>query len=135
MFTVSMDMDRASHQVSRLEVVNTGRRRRWSIAEKIRIVEESLSGRGLGSATARRYGIASSLLFKWRRAYREGSLAPDGDCSLVPAMVVPDQRVDAGSGVDFGRMEIVLPGGARVIVGADVDRAALARVLEVLVLR
>ena len=31
-----------------------------------------------------------------------------------------------------GRMEIVLAGGDRVIVGADVDAAALARVVKVL---
>jgi hypothetical protein len=31
-------------QVERLEVVDTGRRRRWSEEEKLRIVAESLSG-------------------------------------------------------------------------------------------
>jgi hypothetical protein len=31
-----------------------------------------------------------------------------------------------------GRMEIVLAGGDRVLVGADVDSAALARVVEAL---
>jgi hypothetical protein len=45
----------ASHthnaQVERLEVVDTGRRRRWSEEEKLRIVAESLSGPRLVSAT------------------------------------------------------------------------------------
>ena len=31
-----------------------------------------------------------------------------------------------------GRMEIALVGGARIVVGADVDAGALARVLNVL---
>ncbi len=35
-----------SFQVQRLEVVNTGRRRRWSVTEKLRIVDESFQGRG-----------------------------------------------------------------------------------------
>ena len=30
--------------INRLEIVDTGRRRRWSAAEKLRIVEESFSG-------------------------------------------------------------------------------------------
>ena len=46
----------ASHthnaQVGRLEVVETGRRRRWSEEEKLRIVTESLIGPRLVSATA-----------------------------------------------------------------------------------
>nr|WP_232237161.1 transposase [Thiosulfatihalobacter marinus] len=41
---------------------DVGRRRHWSDADKIRIVEESLRGYQQGSATARRYGISRSLL-------------------------------------------------------------------------
>ncbi|WP_444462231.1 transposase [Rhodobacter capsulatus] len=57
-----------------LDVTNTGRRRRFSLAEKIRIVEESLSGPKLARATARRYGIALSGLYQWRRQYQRGEL-------------------------------------------------------------
>jgi transposase len=72
--------------ISRLEIVDTGRRRRWSDAEKLRIVEESFSGPRLASATARRHGISNQLLFAWRKAYREGQL---GDIAgFVPAMIV-----------------------------------------------
>ena len=37
-----MDSDRRSAQIERLEVVDTGRRRRWSEDEKLKIVLESL---------------------------------------------------------------------------------------------
>ena len=37
-----MDSDKRSAQVERLEVVETGRRRRWSEDEKLKIVLESL---------------------------------------------------------------------------------------------
>jgi transposase len=37
-----MDGDKRSAQVERLEVVDTGRRRRWSEDEKLKIVPESL---------------------------------------------------------------------------------------------
>ena len=83
-----MDMDRDSHLVSRLELVETSRRRRWSVSEKMRIVEESLAGHRQASATARRYDISNSLLFRWRKAYREGRLGGDGSYSFVAAAVV-----------------------------------------------
>ncbi|WP_245509625.1 transposase [Bradyrhizobium vignae] len=52
--------------LNRLEVVDTGRRRRWSEEEKARIVLESLSEPRLVAATARRYGLSRSLLVTWR---------------------------------------------------------------------
>ena len=85
-----MDILTDSRQVSRLEVVETGRRRRWSDAEKLRIVEESFSAPRLVSATARRHGLSKQLLFSWRKAYREGQL---GGCQVdgfVPAQIVPE---------------------------------------------
>jgi transposase len=54
-----------------LEVVDTGRRRRWSDDEKRRTVEESHSGPRQVSSTARRHGISNALMFAWRKAYRE----------------------------------------------------------------
>jgi transposase len=123
----------ASHthnaQVERLEVVDTGRRRRWSEEEKLRIVAESLSGPRLVSATARRYGISTSLLFTWRRACRQNTSQPS-DTGFVPAVVVPDVRpvVPAGS----GRIEIVLANRRRVIVDGSVDIAALCQLVEAL---
>jgi transposase len=59
--TVVMDSHIHS-SVSRLDVVETGRRRRWSEAEKERIALESMAGPRRISATARRYGISRSQL-------------------------------------------------------------------------
>jgi transposase len=116
-----------SGRVERLEVVDTGRRRRWSEEEKLRIVAESLSGPRLVSATARRYGISTSLLFTWRRAYRQSTSQPP-NAGFVPAVVVPDLRpwVPTGS----GRIEIVLANRRRVIVDAGVDIAVLSQLIE-----
>jgi transposase len=104
-----------------------------SDAEKTRIVEESLRGHRQASATARRRGIPNSLLFRWRREYRLNRLGAAGaDCGFVPAMVVPDLPPQAPEpSSTAGRIEIVALSGRRVIVAADVDPAALARVLEV----
>src|SRR6476620_10503072 len=61
-------------KVSRLEVVSTGARRRWTLEEKQRIVAESYSGPRLVSITARRNGLSASQLFTWRRLARDGRL-------------------------------------------------------------
>ncbi|WP_144431577.1 transposase, partial [Jannaschia seosinensis] len=53
-------------QVEVLSVTDTGRRRRWTDAEKVRIVEESYAAPRMAAATARRYEISRSLLTRWR---------------------------------------------------------------------
>ena len=48
----------------RVEVITgVGRRRRWSLEEKARIVTESLDPATTASAVARRYGLHASQLF------------------------------------------------------------------------
>jgi transposase-like protein len=51
-------------------VLGVERRRRWSKAEKARIVEETLMPGAVVCEVARRYGVAQSLLFTWRRQAR-----------------------------------------------------------------
>jgi len=121
-----------SFQVQRLEVVNTGRRRRWSLDEKLRIVEDSFQGHRQVSATARRHDISPSLLFSWRKAFQEDCRRGDEVIGFTPAMIIPDEEASPGEAAVSGRMEIVTATGQRIIVGADVDACALARVVAVL---
>ena len=82
-----------SHTISafeRLEVVETGRRRRWSEDEKLKIVLESLAGPRLVSATVRRHGISRSLLLTWRRAFRAEPSQVQAASGFVPAVIVPE---------------------------------------------
>jgi transposase len=114
-----------TRHISRLEIVDTGRRRRWSDSEKLRIVEESFSGPRLASATARRHGISNQLLFAWRKAYREGRL---GDVAgFVPALVVEQPEA---TGPGCSRIEIVSANGRRIIVDCDVDVETLLRIMR-----
>jgi len=122
-----MDSLTDTRQISRLEVVDTGRRRRWSDAAKLRIVEESLSAPRLVSATARRHGISNQLLFAWRKAYRDGRLG--AIAGFVPATIVPE-RPEEGSGPGCGRIEIVSANGRRVLVDSAVDVEALLRIVR-----
>lgn len=125
-----MDDHTPMPQVSRLEVITTGARRRWTLAEKRRIVAESYSIPRGASATAHRHGLSTSQLFGWRKLAREGRLAVGKDSGFAAAMIVPEAP-GATPGLGVGRMEISVA-SARIAVDASVDVAALARVLEVL---
>jgi transposase len=130
-----MDDHKFSTQLARLEVVETGRRRRWSDDEKLRIVLESLEGPRLVSATARRHGISRALLLSWRRTLGVEITAPGSASGFVPATIVPErlpERAPVAVPPRQGRMVIVLAKGRRVVVDADVDGPALARVIDVL---
>lgn len=123
----------ASHthyaQVGRLDVVDTGRRRRWSADEKVKIVAESFAGPRLVSTVARRYGISPSLLFAWRRFFHAGVSAKPKP-KFVPALVLPDIRLDDPPPSLTGRVEIVAMNGRRLIVDASLDLAAISRLLD-----
>ena len=128
-----MDSNKYSTQVERLGVVDTGRRRRWTDDEKLKIVLESMQTPRAISSTARRHGISRSLLLNWRRSF---CTEPDGAAGqrsgFVPAMVVVDPVPSAPAAPASGRMVIEIGKDRRVIVDAGVDAAALARVLAIL---
>jgi transposase len=109
----------------RIEVITgVGRRRRWTDEEKAWIVAESLDPASTVSAVARRYGLHPSQLFVWRQ--RLAAPAAREAPAFVPVLLAEDSAAPTEPG---GRMEIAL-GPAVVRVGADVDAAALRRVLE-----
>ncbi len=60
----------------RVEVITSvQRRRRWTVAEKVRLVEEAMQPGFSVSYVARRAGIAPSQLFAWKRRMLEGGTA------------------------------------------------------------
>ena len=76
-----------SNPAERVEII-TGRerRRRYSAAEKIRLVEETAQPGMTVSAVARLHGVSPSLLFGWRRRMAEGGLeAVRADDDVVAA--------------------------------------------------
>lgn len=127
-----MDSHKRSTQLERLEVVETGRRRRWSDDEKLRIVTESFQAPRAISSTARRHGISRSLLMTWRRAFGPGPISPQSEQSGFARVVLAAEVEPAVAATPSGQMVIVVGRDRRVIVDAGVDAAALARVLQVL---
>lgn len=130
-----MDSHTHSAHVARLEVVDSGRRRRWSDEEKLKIVLESLAAPRQVSATARRYGVARSQLLQWRRLFRPERNDSVETSGFVPAVVVPDceaaRSAQAGS-ASAGTIEIEFASGARMRITGAVDPTALKAAVEAL---
>ena len=127
-------MDRP--QVMTLDVVDTGGRRRWTDAEKQRIVEEGFAAPRQVAATARRHGMSRSLLTTWRRLHRHdllpraGTPAP-GFASVTLALEPPFTPATSTPVMEPGRVEIVLRNDRWIIIGAGMDPAALAQLIAV----
>jgi len=123
----------------RVEVLGgVERRRRWSRDDKMRIIEETLAPGAVVTEIARRHGIATSLVFTWRRRARLATIASAGP-RLVPVQVARAesvQSIQAPAAIPArkrrGVIEIELGDGKRVSVDENVDADALGRVLDVL---
>ena len=108
------------------------KRRSWALEEKRRIVDESLEDGASIAEVARRHDLNTNQLFTWRRQFGVEQPAPQDLAPILPVTITPDT---AGAGSDArssGQMEIVLAEGDRVLVWADVETAALSRVLKAL---
>ncbi|WP_339463823.1 IS66-like element accessory protein TnpA [Pseudomonas sp. EA_105y_Pfl2_R69] len=109
--------------VRRLDVVETGGRRRWTGEAKQRIVEEAFQRGHPVLTVARRHDVDPSQIYDWRkRLFPQISRGVPG---FAPVVVTPDVPVSSSR----GQMEIVCGNGRRIIVDRDVDVAALLRVL------
>jgi transposase len=65
-------------------ITSVQRRRRWTTAEKVRLVEEAMQPGMSVSFVARRAGIAPSQLFNWKRRMLEGgAVAVQADEEVV----------------------------------------------------
>ena len=129
------------------EILRSGERRRhWSPDEKIQIVAETLAAGAKVSEIARKHGIAPGRIFAWRREARAKELGDPTAPGLVPVHVAaprptaampsaPEEeppRSARSAAKKTSLIEIDLGGGKRVRVDANVDAAALGRVLDVL---
>jgi transposase len=103
------------------------RARRYLVAEKLRLVEETAQPGASVSLVARRHDINANMLFTWRRQARQGLLAAppaaDATAAFVPMGVI---------GGSAPPIEIELPNGVRLRLGGEVDGGSLRRLLTVL---
>jgi transposase len=129
----------------RIEVITrSDRRRRWTPEQAREIVAESLEPGLTPTEVARKHAISSGQLYTWRQQVLGGQMTllshATPDFAQVEMTVAP-QPPGAPAGKNgtpvtsprpAGLIEIVLPGGVMLRVGAEVDGAALGRVLAAL---
>ena len=110
----------------RVEVITSvERRRRWSLAEKQRLMAASLEPGASVSSIAREAGIHPSQLYGWRRQLR----ARQG-IGFAPVRIAPE--VAPAGLADRGAIEIEFAGGARMRITGAVDPAMLTAAVAAL---
>jgi transposase len=90
------------------------RRRRWTTAQKLEIVQETFASGATVSEVARRHDVHLNLVYLWRRHALNGALSaePDGDAKFAPVAVVNSQSSPTGmNGCTAGVIELVLRNG------------------------
>jgi transposase len=130
-----------------IEAEIISRRRKWRPEEKAALLAEVEAEGGRVSLVAQRHGVSESLLYNWRSAWRAAAsmhsphpveFVPIGMIGSVaeaspPSLTGPELSAASRLNDDqAGKIEITLPGGARVSVDAFVNEKALSRVLRAL---
>ena len=115
------------------------RRRRWTPAEKRRIVEESLAPCASVIEVTRQHDVHPNLLTVWRRQARTGSLgavrAPrqESEVQFAAVSVAPEPSAwaaaCAGAG---GTIEIAFTSGVQLRITGAVDPATLTAAVAAL---
>ena len=67
-----------------IESAKQEKRRRRSVEEKRRIVEETLEAGASVARVARRHAVNANQVFYWRKKYREGRLGKNQSSKLLP---------------------------------------------------
>jgi transposase len=113
--------------------VRRERRRRWTPADKLRIVREAFAPNAIAKRVAERHEISTGLLFTWRR-----QLMASGPAGFLPVQLVRAEPDPLGPSPtpsppgSPGVIEIDMPNGAQVRVGQGADLTVLRTVLAAL---
>jgi transposase len=121
--------------MQRVEVI-TGRecRRRFSEAEKLRLVEEAFEPGAVTSVIARQRGVDLSLLYRWRQQLvgRQSRLPAFTPVTVVMGDEAPAEPCPLPAAPSAGTLEIEFPAGARLRITGPVDPVMAAAVVSAL---
>lgn len=120
----------------------SGPRRKYTIAEKRAMVEETQQRGASVPEVAQRHGVNANLLSVWRRLYVQGSLVEDRSSSaaLLPVTVemptvLPSQRAPAPQPAEATgglQVEVQFAGGQRLQLRGTLDRQLLRELIDAL---
>lgn len=108
-------------------ITSVERRRRWSRAEKERLVAASLERGASVSAVAREAGIHPGQLYGWRRQLLRRSQTPATFAAVRIAAEVAPTALPAA-----GLIEVEFANGSRMRISGAVDPATLGATVAVL---
>ncbi len=126
-----------SEQVA-IETSSHTKRRRRTVEEKRRIVEETLEAGASVARVARRHAVNANQVFYWRKKYREGRLGESQSSKLLPVTLSDITWSKSGragcasSPSAVGSMEIKVSKGTLRVAG-NVDVVLLRAAIECLV--
>ncbi len=111
-------------------ITSVQRRRRWSRAEKERIVAEAMEPGVVASEVARAAGIHSSQLFRWRQQLCERVQIP---AVFDPVAITAEAgAVSSPSPERTGVIEIEFAGGGRMRISGPVDASTVSALMKAL---
>jgi transposase len=130
-----------------VEVILGKERRRWSAEEKRALVAETFAEGATVNSVARRHRVNPSMLFVWRKQYREelaaitaGPTSPEGtdtrglnpEHSFVPVAIAPPAPCahPAGSSESNPMIELRFGRGASMRIVGAVDRDLAVAVMK-----
>lgn len=110
------------------------RRRRWSVGEKLRIVEECATDGASVAEVARRHDVHANLVHLWRRQAREGVLSDRAGGQFASVTVaMPRISPAAEPATDSGSaIEVRLRNGRILRVPEGIAPARVAQLAEAL---
>jgi transposase len=130
-----------------LEIISgVERRRRWSDADKLRIVAEADEAGATVAEVARRHEISRSILWAWRKQARAGVLATPDPLDFLPVVVdavsamdtaasepsAASLQADAPPPPDDRAITITLVNGTRLEISAALSLPALSCIIGAL---
>ena len=121
-------------------ITSRERRRRWSVEEKLRVVAESQEPGASVTAVAARHDIYPSLVFHWRRQFREGRLVTKDSPGFVPVRLLGRAKQSEPPALDPAvsdeggttSIEIALPDGSCIYISHAAQLPLLRGVLAAL---
>lgn len=131
----------------RVEVLTgTERRRTYTPAEKVRMVEEAFRPGVVVTDAARRLGVHESLLYRWRGLMKATGTTAAEPSSFVAVTITPEPTITEPpvteppgpvpppmtTATSPAILEVILPGGARLRLEGPVDPALAAAVVGAL---
>lgn len=129
--------DDAKGGYQRIELLTgPGRRRRWSVEEKARIIEETLAPGARVSDVARRWQLSSQQVFTWRREARIDRATKPSDPAVSPIPTFVPIITETSAAPTASEVTSVPPvievelAGAVVRVASGMDGSTLTTVLR-----